>query len=183
MKIFLIRHGEATTINEEVILTSKGILEAKSVAKELSKYVFSKIYTSDLKRSRDTAKEYVLLTKKGKLIETEKLREIYRVLVGGPVKSNALKDREKKDKKRIDKIFEELLKENRNILVFCHGNVIRYFLNKVLKSKENIWEKITINNASISILEFEKKQLTIKGINLIGHLPEEIKKEIYNSNS
>lgn len=182
MKIFLIRHGEAKIVNEKAILTKNGVIEAKSLAKELSKYSFSKVYTSDLTRSEDTAKEYITLTKTEKLIKTEKLREIYRVLVGGPIKPNTSKDRKKNDKKRADQMFEELLKEEKNTLVFCHGNIIRYFLNKVMKSKENIWDTITINNGSISILEFEKGQVNIKAINLIGHLPKEIKEKIYNSN-
>ena len=93
------------------------------------------------------------------------------------------KNREGNDKKQADQIFKELLKEKENVLVFCHGNIIKYFLNKVMKSEENIWGTVTINNGSISILEFEKKQLSIKAMNLIGHLPKEIKEEIYNSNN
>ncbi len=183
MKIFLIRHGQTKIVSEKAILTERGIMEAKFVGKELSKYNFSRVYTSDLIRSEDTAKEYFKFAKTKKLIKTEKLREIYRVLIGGPIKSNSPEDRERKDKESADKIFEELLKEKKNVLVFCHGNIIKYFLNKVMKSKENLWEGITINNCSISILEFEKNKLSIKTINLIGHLPEESKREIYNSDN
>lgn len=176
MKIILVRHGEADSSIEEVPLTEKGILEANSVANELKKYSFEKVYSSDLLRAKQTCEAF---TKD--YLEDERLREIYRVLIGGPIKEGTSKDREIKDRERADEIFEELLKKEEDVILFCHGNIIRYYLNKVLKSKENLWENMTINNCSISILESKKDVLEIKKINLINYLPEEILEEIKNS--
>jgi len=176
MKIILVRHGEADSNIEGVPLTKKGLAEAKSVAKELSKYSFEKIYSSNLIRAKQTCEEF---TKE--YIEDERIREIYRVLIGGAVKEGTSKDREILDKKRADESFNELLKEDENALIFCHGNLIRYYINKVLKSKENLWKVMTINNCSISILEFKENILEIRNINLINHLPKEILEEISNS--
>jgi len=176
MKIILVRHGEADSKIKGVPLTDKGILEAKSVAKELKKYSFEKVYSSDLFRAKQTCEEFTKI-----YVEDERLREIYRVLIGGPIKEGTSKGREITDKQKADTIFEELLEKNEDILLFCHGNLIRYYLNKVLKSKENLWDSIIINNCSISILEFNDGLLEIKEINLIGHLPKEILKELFNS--
>jgi serine/threonine-protein phosphatase PGAM5 len=176
MKIFLVRHGEADSEIEGVPLTNKGILGAKSVAGALKKYNFEKIYSSDLLRVKQTCEEF---TKN--YIEDSRLGEVYRVLIGGPIKEGTSEGRETRDKKRADEFFEELLKKNGDPLIFCHGNLIRYYLNKVLKSKENLWESMTINNCSISILEFKDNLLEIKEVNLINHLPKEILEEISNS--
>jgi len=49
----------------------------------------------------------------------------------------------------------------------------------VLKSKENIWESLVINNCSISIITLEENNLKIEGINLNKNLAKDEKKEIY----
>jgi len=176
MKIILVRHGEADSNIKEIPLTDKGLVEAKVVAKELKKYSFGKVYSSNLLRVKQTCEEF---TKN--YIEDKRLKEIYRVLIGGPIKEGTSKDREINDRKRADEIFEEILKNEKDVLVFCHGNIIRYYLNKVLKSKENLWENMTINNCSISILKFNEDFLEIKEVNLTSHLPKEILEEISNS--
>lgn len=180
MKIFFVRHGEANPKLEGVPLTEKGFIEANFAAKELLKYNFSKAYFSDLIRAKDTASSYLNFNKDLESIEDSRLREVYRVLVGGPIKEGTSEEREENDKKRADEIFEELLKNEKDIVVFCHGNIIRYYLNKVLGSKKNIWESLTLNNGSISILEFKDNLLQIKAINLINHLPEKILSKILN---
>ena len=179
MKIFFVRHGEADSKIEGAPLTEKGFLEAKAVAKELLKYNFDKVYYSDLKRAKQTAEEYLRLNLGIDSFEDSRLREIYRVLIGGPIKEGTSLDRESNDRKRADEIFNELIKERRDMVVFCHGNIIRYFLNKVLKSKDNLWESMIINNGSISILESNKSGLKIKEINFYDHLDMKNKENIY----
>ena len=163
MKLFLIRHGHTEILNGEVKLSKEGISQSKKLAKKLRKIKFAKIYTSDLLRSKSTVKEY-----SENFIEDKRLREIYRVLVGGPEKEGTSPNRESEDRKRADEFFEEILNENGNILVFCHGNIIRYFLNKILKSKENLWENLVLDNCSVSIIEKNENGLFIRGINLKG---------------
>ena len=170
MRLFLIRHGHTKIVNGEAILSKEGISQSKELAKKLRKIDFDKVYTSDLERSKNTAREY-----SDTFIEDNRLREVYRVLVGGPEKEGTSSNREFEDKKRADEFFQEILKENGNILVFCHGNIIRYFLNKILKSKENLWENLISDNCSVSIIEKNEKELFIRGINLKGDFEENIK--------
>lgn len=165
MKIFLIRHGEANPNIEGTPLTKHGIAQAKTTAKNLLKYNFEKVYSSNLIRAKDTAKPYLKLNKSYELLIDERLNEICGVLVGGPKKEETPKERKRKDKKRADEAFKELLKNNGSIAVFCHGNIIKYYLNKVLESKDNLWENLAINNGSISILEFKNGELGIEAVN------------------
>ena len=116
MKIILVRHGEADSKIEGTPLTNKGILEAKSVVKELKKYSFEKIYSSDLLRAKQTCEEFTKT-----YVEDERLREIYRVLIGGPIREGTPKDRESNNRKRADDIFEELLEKMKTPYFFVMG--------------------------------------------------------------
>ncbi len=154
MRIFLIRHGEAVEKDDNSVLTEKGIEQSRDVAKFLKKIKIDKIFVSGLTRAKQTLEEYKKLNPKIKVEETDELNEIYRVIVGGPEREGTPKDREEKDKKRADRIYKKLIKiKGENIAVFTHGNIIRYFLAKVLnKNPKEMWEK-EINLCSISVIE------------------------------
>jgi serine/threonine-protein phosphatase PGAM5 len=169
MKLFLIRHGLAEMKNGEMRLSKRGISQSKKLSIKLRKIRINRTYTSNSTRSKETVKEYT-----NKFIEDERLKEVYRVIIGGPKKEGTSQHRATKDKKRADEFFDEVLKKDGNMAIFCHGNIIKYFLNKILKSKENLWEKMTIDNCSVSIIEKKENKLIIKSINLKDNF-EEIK--------
>lgn len=179
-KILLLRHGEAQKIANDTKLTKKGNEEAKGLAKKLLEIKIDKIYVSDLTRAKETMQHYSNLFKeKPTIIETNKLREIYRVIVGGPIREGTPEEREKEDRIRADKIYEELLSEKGIIAVFSHGNIIRYLLAKAMGIEyEDIWTKLFLNTGSISIIEITNEGLVrVNAINIIDHLPES--KKIY----
>jgi serine/threonine-protein phosphatase PGAM5 len=165
MRLFLIRHGSTELINGELRLSEKGVSQSKRLSNRLKEIKINKIYTSTSIRSRETVEIYTR-----NFIEDERLKEVYRTLIGGPKKEGTSKDRKRIDKKRADEFFNQSLKEKGNIAIFCHGNIIRYFLNKILKSNENLWEKMAINNCSISIISNDNGKKTIEGINLKNDL-------------
>tara|TARA_Y100000310_G_C20571476_1_gene758243 strand:- start:627 stop:1163 length:537 start_codon:yes stop_codon:yes gene_type:complete len=171
MRLFLIRHGHTENIDGEARLSKQGISEAKIIAKKLSNLKFYKVFTSDLTRSIETIKEFT-----EDYISDERLREVYRVLIGGPEKVGTSEGREERDKKRSDDFFKEILEEKENIAIFCHGNIIRYFLNKVLKTENNIWESLVIDNCSVSIIEKNEKGIFVNGINLKEGFQEYLEK-------
>jgi len=172
MKIFLVRHGEAIKLDNDSVLTPKGIEQAKNVAKELLKVKLDFAYVGDLTRAKQTLEEYKKINNS---IETEvnsDLNEIYRVIVGGPKKDGTPEDREEKDKKRADNFFSQLLNSKKeNIVIFAHGNIIRYFLSKALSiDSKGLWEKMVISPGSISIIEIdEQRKMQVKAINLYQH--------------
>lgn len=170
MAIYLIRHGHTENIDGEAKLSDKGELQSESLAKRLSGMKFDKIYSSDLERSKRTATFY-----SEEFVEDSRLREIYRVLVGGPIKEGTDPSREENDRNRADDFFEELVNEEGNIAVFAHGNIIRYFLNKIIGSDKDIWSNLFLDHCSVSIIERGEKENLISGINLKQGFNESIK--------
>ncbi len=175
MRIILVRHGETNQNIEALPLTEKGIIQAKLLANELKNYSFDEVYSSDLLRAKQTCE---IFTKD--YIEDKRLREIYRVLIGGPIKEGTPEEREFLSKERAESFFQDLLKRNKDVLIFCHGNLIRYYINKVFNSKENLWQSVVINNCSISILDFKEDLLRLIKLNSTAHLEEEIKFDLEN---
>lgn len=161
MKLYLLRHGEADPITKR--LTPKGELQAKETADFLNTLKFDKIYSSTLDRAVQTA-AYL----ETEFEHREELNEIYRVIVKGPVKEGTPDDREEKDKQRADKFWEELHKEEGNILLVCHGNLIRYYLNKA--GSDIVWED-ELQPCSVSLIE----NGVIKAVNDVNHLPENLR--------
>jgi len=181
MNILLVRHGNSIKKDEDTVLSEKGIKQAKLLAKRLAKIKITKTYSSDYTRALQTYEEFKKINPDVPHIISKDLREIYRTIIGGPERKGTPSKRAKKDLKRINTAFKEITQNDESavIAVFCHGNVIRYFLSRVLnsKTKTNLWENIIINDASISILEVNNESLKIKTINDIEHLSE---KEIVN---
>src|SRR3989344_4694014 len=100
MNLFLIRHGHVEIMDGETKLSEKGILQSKELSKKLKNLKIDKVYSSDLERAKETAKEY-----SENFIEDKRLREVYRVLVGGPEKEGTSPNRE----------IEEKIREYKNI--------------------------------------------------------------------
>lgn len=156
-KIILIRHGETEKRNEDNVLTSKGIKQAQKVAKDLSNIKTEKVFVSGLMRAKQTCQEYSKINSNIKVVDDSRLNEIYRVIVGGSAREGTAKDREEKDKERIESFIKELDKvEGEIIVIFTHGNVIRYFLSRFLnKDPKNMWGE-NIDFGSIWVLEKDK---------------------------
>lgn len=54
MKIFLIRHGDAIRTETDIVLTKKGRIQAKKVAKMLYSLPITKVYVSTVRRAQQT---------------------------------------------------------------------------------------------------------------------------------
>jgi len=179
MRLFLIRHGSIDYENPEKPLSERGIKQAIELSKELKKYNFEKVYSSNLLRAKQTCEYF---TKN--YIEDKRLREIPGTLIGQEREEGVTEEIKERARKDVEEIFQELIKNKRDVAVFCHSNVIVYYLNKVLKLKQNLWSSLIVKHCSISILEYNDGNLEINAINLIDHLPNEIiEKVIYKSNN
>jgi len=174
MRIFLIRHGEAIKTAVDSVLTPKGIKQAKNVPRFFDTLTCDLICTSALTRSKQTAHELLVKKKELSAVEMSELNEIYRVLVGGPVKAGTSLDRELLDKKRADKVFDWLFTlKNKNVLLFTHGNLIRYLIAKtLLVDPLSLWKQMVVSPGSISIIEIDKGKAQLKAVNLYSHQHE-----------
>jgi broad specificity phosphatase PhoE len=177
MRVFLIRHGSVDHEDPEKPLSERGIKQAEELAKELKKYNFKKVYSSDLLRAKQTCEYF---TKD--YIEDKRLREIPGTLIGKEREEGVTKEILDRAKRDIENVFQELIKNKEDICVFCHSNVIVYYLNKILKLNQNLWGSLIVKHCSISILEVDGRKLKIKAINIIDHLSNElIEKVVYKS--
>jgi len=174
MNILLIRHGECQQNEADPALTSSGQVQAQQLAKLLNQILLTKVYVSDNVRAVKTFEEYIKLNPNTRFVKTNKLREIYRTLVGGPKKVGTDPLREARDKTRIDSFWHELLEsKDETVAIFTHGNVIRYLLANVLGMKpENSWTRMVINCCSISLIQKDKDSICVKLINSIDHLEQ-----------
>jgi len=174
MNIILIRHGEFQNIGEgaDPPLTKKGKAQAKKLAIVLQQMHVAKAYVSDRIRSVETFEEYKKLNPNIKFVKTNKLREIYGVIVGGPPKEGTSPRRKIEDKKRIDLLWKEILKsKDKTIAVFAHGNVIRYLVSKVTrKDPKKAWTGIPVDFCSITLIQKNKDSICVKCINKINQL-------------
>src|SRR3989344_6576694 len=173
MRLLLIRHGECLKGTGDPSLTKNGKSQAEMLAKRLSKIIITKIYVSDSARALESFEEYLKINPSIQYEKTDKLREIYRTIIGGPEREGTSPEREKKDKDRADMFFEHIVNSNLkgNVGIFTHGNTIRYFLSKAMKTDpKKAFGGIVINCGSISIIEVKKDEVAVKAINIIDHL-------------
>jgi broad specificity phosphatase PhoE len=82
MRLILVRHGETEENLKEIMqghiggtLTKKGVTQAKKIARRLKKEHFDIIYSSDLKRCKDTCKEIKRYHPKTKVRYVKEIRE------------------------------------------------------------------------------------------------------------
>lgn len=146
-----------------------GFEQAKKTSEKISEERVDLIYCSQLTRAKQTCEEYLKFNPDAEVVYDKNLNEIYRKIIGWPEKEGTSPDREKNDIERIEKFLEKLLDSDKNILVFAHGNVIRYILGKIGNYElKKLWKDMEINPGSISVIENNE----IKAINECGHLEE-----------
>jgi broad specificity phosphatase PhoE len=167
MEIYLVRHGESTANRDGIIqgqlntqLTILGKQQARLVANRLKDYNFDYIYSSDLKRAKNTANQINYHHNK-KLILDLRLREINRGKWQGEKKTEVNFEElegtnlERKpfggesiieQDKRIQEFIADLIKnhksENRKILIVSHGGSMRYLLKNIFDIKLSKSNKI-----------------------------------------
>lgn len=175
MEIFLVRHGEFDFVREgeNPRLSKAGRIQAKLIAKRLSKIRFHKIYSSDLKRNLETL-EYIKKYHKCPIIIMPELREIHREVNGAKKRKHITLKIIKKEKATIDKVWKNVLMNPKDskILLVIHGNVINYLLSKFLGVNKNSFWKIMIWPTSLTLVETDRKNYLIKHIGDTSHLKD-----------
>ena len=174
VRLYLVRHGEVAKEGIDPGLSMKGKQQAKRVAGRLAQLPITKAYVSSARRAVETYEPYHKLQPEVPGVISEQLKEIYRMIIGGPERLGTSPDRELHDTKRAGDILQEILdhaKDDDNIVLFIHGNFIRYLLAHFLQiSKINLWERLEIHEASISLIEITNSEPRVKAINVIEHL-------------
>lgn len=201
-KLFLVRHGESEWNvlkkiqgQEDVPLSSNGILQAEKVARRLLKEKIHHIYSSDLKRAYDTAK----VIGNNLNINVNKLKELREINFGSwqGLTSKEVQENHRDQhliwmtnahklavvgaetllevQERMIKITRTLIENhpNENILLVSHGSAIKALILGLLDIDLAVYNKMTIGNVSVSIIEFRDFNPVIKVLNDTCHLKEE----------
>jgi len=171
MRVFLIRHGETYgNLNPEMSskLTEKGKKQIAKIAEGLGDSL-DVIYSSSSERALDTAKE---INKKFKteLIIDDLFSEIYRAIVGGPLKETRF-GRYEEDLARAEKVWKEIVSwDYNNVAIVTHGNLIRFLVGKAEgKDVKKYWNE-DFDCASITILDIEDGIVKSVEKNNVKHL-------------
>jgi len=73
--------------------------------------------------------------------------------------------------------------EDRNDVIVCHGNVIRYFVTKVLKVEMLAWLQMTIGNCGLTIITIKPGgKMRLVAFNDVGHIPPNLQTETGGNN-
>ena len=197
MRLIITRHGE-TKENEDGIsmghlhgtLSKIGIEQAKKVANRLKDEKIHHIFSSNLARASDTAKEIAKFHQDIPLDFIEELRERYLGNLQG-CKTNPkwklLKWDLELSKKLGIETPEEILRRSKNfleklldesygktILLVAHNGINQALITHLLgKSWENMKDLEKQKNTAITIFEFdENKNALLKLMNCIKHLDD-----------
>lgn len=164
--LLLIRHAERIKIPEtpephDFSLSKKGILQAKSLAKKLSKMKgeIDILYSSSMKRAKETA-EIVGKSIGKKVNVLPKFEEVSRLLEGKKYyKIDYWKARKKL--RETQKIFDEILIKNKGklIVLVAHGRLNRMLIGKKMKISYLKTKIFYCSNCFMNCLRFEGKKL------------------------
>ena len=172
-KIILVRHGESMANAKKMSqgkqdewidthLSEKGIEEAEKVALRLKKEKIDVIYSSDLKRAKETA-ETINKFHNVKIKFDDRLRDI--------LNDELLEDFIKK----CADSFKEIENEDKNVLVVAHGSSVLTLLAILVGNKEE-GDKIVrehkgkYGNTYVSLVEKNDGKYEIKLIGCRKHL-------------
>lgn len=186
--IYLIRHGDYNQTDEvdEFTgneLTPLGIAQAKLLSARLKAMPveFTSLISSTMTRARETAmvinQEFPDLELKQDSTICECTPPTWRKDIMAESDSSELAE----CVANIEKSFKEYFvpspdKNDRNDIIVCHGNVIRYFVTKVLNVDTLSWLQMSITNCSLTIIRIMPDgKMKLDTFSDYGHIPENIR--------
>ena len=171
MRLIITRHGETEENKKGILqghlpgkLTKLGLEQAKKLALRLKDEKIDAIYSSDLARASDTAKEIAEFHPDAKLFFVQELREKDQGSLSGKlikeIDWNKPRDTEKKESmlKRAKIILEKAYKQykGKTVVFVSHGGLINVLtallMNKPLEDIKKIGHPV---NTSVSIFEIK----------------------------
>jgi len=186
--IYLIRHGDynQTEEQDEFVgneLTPLGIAQARLLAARLKAMPveFTSLTSSTMTRARQTAmilnEDFPELELKQDELICECTPPSWRKDVMAGV------DTTEKEQcvKNIEQAFQEYFipspdEKDRNDIIVCHGNVIRYLVTKVLIVDTMAWLQMSISNCSLTIVRIlPDGSMKLDAFSDYGHIPENMR--------
>lgn len=182
--IYLIRHGDYYSedkrdpdVGKELV--PLGIAQTRLLSTRLRSMGinFNSITSSTMTRARQTAmiinEEFPLLS----LQQSKLIREC----TPPTWREDIIADESEIDLnecvENLEKAFKEYFipsqdEKDRHDIIVCHGNVIRYFVTKVLNVNTMAWLQMTIGNCSLTIVKVRSNgSMKLVSFSDVGHIP------------
>lgn len=183
--LYLVRHGfhftgDNTYDLHDAPLTLLGIEQALFTAQRFRMLPITTIYYSPLRRAAETADLIGRALPETPLHVAQSLMECIPSIP--PNYGNSLIYAPQKlveCQNRFDKAFEQFFKvargEDKHEILVCHGNIIRYFVLRVLKVSTTAWGQMDMCNCAVSeVLIPADGDMTLIGHNDVRHLPDHL---------
>jgi serine/threonine-protein phosphatase PGAM5 len=182
--IYLIRHGEYNSEDERdpdvgKELVPLGIAQTRLLSSRLESMgiEFNSLNSSTMTRARQTA---MIINEDFPKLNLQQSRLI-RECTPPTWREDIMADESKSDLndcvENLEKAFKEYFipstdEMDRHDIIVCHGNVIRYFVTKVLKVDTKAWLQMTIGNCSLTTVNIRPdSSLKLVSFNDLGHIP------------
>ncbi len=181
--LYLIRHGDYNHKDLRDPFTGKGLIplgiaQARLVAWRLRAIPvrYTNLYSSTMRRAVETA---MVINKDFPYLKLQKfpiLSECTPPTWRADVMRKISLEKAKKCSARLDEAFKRFFKptpdKDTNDIVVCHGNVIRYFVTKVLGVNTLSWLRMSIHNCSLTVVKiYSDGAMKLVSFNDIGHIP------------
>ena len=188
--LYLIRHGQYDHDDKRdpdigKNLVSLGIAQSRLVATRLRSLTvnMTSLHSSTMTRARQTA---MIINETFPELELQQSRIIRECTP--PTWREDITDREDPEnleecKDQLETAFSEYFTpspdtEDRHDIIVCHGNVIRYFVTKVLKVETQSWLQMTTGNCGLTIVRVKPNgTMKLVSFNDMGHIPQNLQTE------
>ena len=186
--LYLIRHGQYDHDDDRSsdvgkALVPLGIAQSKLVANRLKSLPvkMSSLISSTMTRARQTAMIIKQDFPELDLQQTRLIRECTPPTWRKDVMDGEDPEELKMCTDNLDATFSKYFipstdKEDRNDIIVCHGNVIRYFVTKVLKVETMSWLQMTIGNCGLTVVSIKPNgSMKLISFNDMGHIPSNLR--------
>jgi broad specificity phosphatase PhoE len=173
--VVLVRHGEYDTDETGLFgLTARGRLQAEATARHLATETFDTAWASTMPRARQTA-EIVCRPLEMRFRTTPLLVEgAPTTLRASPVSPEQVD----KDIRRMERAWARFFAPSpgpSKDILFCHANLIRFFMTRVLAIRTRAWTRFVASHCGISrVIVLPRGSLRLVSYNETAHLPGEL---------
>ena len=181
--IYLIRHGEYDSDDERdpdlgTALVPLGVAQARLAGARLRglPVEFSSLYSSTMTRARETAlvigEEFPDLELQTSTLIRECTPTTWRQDIMAEEDPADVEACEQNLEKAYSVYFKPSPEADRHDLIVCHGNVIRYFVTKVLGVDTESWLRMSIGNCSLTVVVIKADgSMKLLSYGDVGHIP------------
>ncbi len=182
--IYLLRHGYHDLKSTHKLggsLTPTGVEQAQLTAQRFSSLPISAIYSSTLRRAAETAEivaqefpDVPLRRSQGLWECVPCIAPVYAEYFAGH-SAQYLAWGKQQAEKAFDRYFRRTRGEDKHEIIVTHGNLIRYFVCRVLRVSPKAWGNMDMCNCGISqILLRPDGRMILVSHNDVSHLPEHL---------